>query len=216
MALRSLLLSTLLSAALISAATLSNAQSIEVTGGLAVTTNYVSDGHTLSRNKPAVQGYAEAVFSGVYAGVWMSSLNDGTDNTETDLSLGYRNELSNGLSYDVGYTRYLYDNSGNCCGEFALGMEYGLTDAAIVGGSLSYDPGSKDKSIELTGAYTLNDQLSLSGAVGKIEGAQTYAEVGLGYSLNETSTFDLRYHDANDSRGRLVLGLAFDTTLFSR
>lgn len=212
MALRSLLLS----AALIGAASLSNAQSVEVTGGLSVATNYVSSGHTLSNDKPVVQGYAEAVFSGVYGGVWMSSLNDGTDNTETDLSLGYRNELSNGLAYDFGYTRYLYNNSGNCCGEFALGMDYGLSDTTTVGGTLSYDPGSKDKTIELSGEYALNDQVSLSGAIGKIQNAQTYAEFGGSYSLNETSTFDLRYHDANDSRGRLVLGLAFDTTLFSR
>lgn len=205
-----------LAAALIGLASASNAQSVEVTAGLAVTSNYVSSGHTLSNDNPAVQGYVEGSFSGFYGGIWMSSLRDGTDNTETDLSLGYRNELSNGLSYDVGYTRYLYDNSGNCCGEFALAVDYSLSDAATVGGNIAYDPGAKVNSIELTGDYSINDQLSLSGALGKVQRAQTYAEIGLGYSLNDTSTLDVRYHDANDARGRLVVGLAFDTTLFSR
>ncbi|WP_022702477.1 TorF family putative porin [Pseudorhodobacter ferrugineus] len=205
-----------LSAALIGLATVSTAQSVEVTAGLGVTSNYISNGHTLSNDKPAVQGYIEGSFSGFYGGIWMSSLNDGTDNTETDLSLGYRNELPNGLGYDIGYTRYLYNNSGNCCGEFALGMDYSPSDVTTVGGSVSYDPGSKVNTVELTGDYALNDQFSLSGSLGKVQHAQTYADLGVSYSLNDTSTVDMRYHDANDARGRLVVGLAFDTSLFSR
>ncbi|MGO4907545.1 TorF family putative porin [Pseudorhodobacter sp. W20_MBD10_FR17] len=206
----------LMPATLIGLAMPAAAQSVEITGGLALTSNYVSGGHSLSDDKPAIQGYVEGSASGVYAGVWMSSLNDGTDNTETDLSLGYRNELANGLSYDLGYTRYLYNTSGNCCGEFALGMTYALSDAASAGGQISYDPSSKIKTLELSGEYAMNDTFSLSGALGHEQWGATYADAGVTYSLNEKSTMDLRYHDASDDKGRLVLGIAFDTTLLSR
>lgn len=206
----------LIPAALLGLAIPAAAQSVEITGGLALTSNYVSGGHTLSNEKPAIQGYVEGSFSGAYAGIWMSSVNDGTDNTETDLSLGYRNELANGLSYDLGYTRYLYNNSGNCCGDVTLSMAYALSDAASAGGEITYDPSSKTKTLELTGEYAMNDALSLSGTLGKVQHGAAYADIGVTYGLSDKSSVDLRYHDASDDKGRLVLGLAFDTTLFSR
>jgi uncharacterized protein (TIGR02001 family) len=206
----------LIPAALIGLAIPAAAQSVEVTGGIALTSNYVSSGHSFSNEKAAIQGYVEGSASGAYAGLWMSSMNDGVDKTETDLSLGYRNELANGLSYDFGYTRYLYNNSGNCCGDFALAMAYPLSDAISAGGKFIYDPSSKAKTLELSGDYTMNDALHLTGTLGKEEKGAAYGDIGATYNLSEKSSVDLRYHNASDDKGRLVLGLAFDTTLLSR
>lgn len=176
----------------------------------------MSNGKSLSNENAALQGYVEGSVAGAYAGVWMSTLRDGTDDTETDLYLGYRNELPSGLSYDVSYTRYLYNNSGNCCGELALAMGYAVSDIANVGGKVAIDPSSKTKSIKLNGDVALNDQLSLSGTVGKVQNAQSFMDMGVTYALTDKASVDVRYHDANNDKGRVVLGLAFDTTLFSR
>lgn len=206
----------LLVAAALIAAPYAHAQSLEVTGGLALTSNYMSKGTSLSDNNPALQGYVEADSSGAYVGLWMSSVDGGADNVEADLYLGYRNSLPNGLNYDIGYTRYIYDKSGNCCGEFTFGIDHVQPGAANLGASLAYDPASKTRTVDVSAGYEFSDQLGLSATLGKVQRGPTFGDIGLTYAVSDMTAFDLRYHDAKNDKGRVVLGLNFDTTLFSR
>jgi len=211
-----LIRSLLLAAFLVGPAAMAQAQSLEVTGGLALTSNYVWRGTTLSDDKPAFQAYVEAEASGAYAGLWISTMDDGTDTVEADIYLGYRNELANGFNYDLGYIRYIFNNSGNCCGEFALSVGYALSDTANLRAKLAYDPSFKINILEVAGDYALSDAFGLSATLGKVQSGSAYGDFGVTYALSEKTAFDLRYHDANDNKGRLVLGLMFDTTILSR
>ena len=80
-----------------------------------MTSNYLYRGISQTGNKPAIQGgfdYAHA--SGVYAGVWASSISWLSDagvaanvGTEFDTYLGFSGEAGD-IGYDVGFLRYNY------------------------------------------------------------------------------------------------------------
>lgn len=91
-----------------------------LTGNVGVTSNYIWRGQTQSADEAAVSGgidYAHS--SGLYAGIWVSSLASSTDSSHTtgdnttstqyeqDLYIGFGGEAGP-LSYDVSYVQYMY------------------------------------------------------------------------------------------------------------
>lgn len=192
------------------------AQTVEVYGGLAVTSDYISSGLTNSDHKPALQGYVEFDASGFYGGVWVSSVAGFGDNVELDLYLGYRNELASGLSYDLSYYRYVYDNSGDCCGEIILALGLPVGDSLTISPELAWDPETDATSGSVTIDVALGDNFGLALEAGSIKDAQDYYRVGASYTLGELTTLDLSYHDSDVDDGRVALTLSYDTTLFSR
>lgn len=82
---------------------------------VSLTSNYLYRGISQTGNKPAIQGgfdYAHA--SGVYAGVWASSISWLSDagvaanvGTEIDTYVGFSGEAGD-IGYDVGFLRYNY------------------------------------------------------------------------------------------------------------
>ncbi|MFL6659547.1 MAG: TorF family putative porin [Massilia sp.] len=91
----------------------------EVTGNIALTTDYRYRGLSQSRLKPALQGGADYTNNptGLYAGVWASTIKwikdvGGDANVEIDLYGGKRGEFAPGVSYDVGGLYYAYPSNG--------------------------------------------------------------------------------------------------------
>lgn len=86
------------------------AQSIE--GNVALTTNYVFRGISQTDNGPAISGgFDVASESGLYAGVWGSSVDFSDDTTmELDLYAGYAWEAG-GFGFDAGVLYYAYPDS---------------------------------------------------------------------------------------------------------
>lgn len=114
------------------------AQEVEFSFGALIASDYISDGESLSGDKPVLQGYVELQYGRVYVGVWASTLDDGTDTAEADITIGYRQSIGD-VDIDINYARTIYDKSGDCCGEFAIYAEYPLTDDATLGGGISFD-----------------------------------------------------------------------------
>lgn len=89
----------------------------ELAGNVALTSDYRFRGLTQSDNGVAIQGGFDAEHeSGLYAGVWASSIDFGaTDNTtEFDYYAGYAGEITKDVGFDIGYIYYDYpQNNGN-------------------------------------------------------------------------------------------------------
>jgi uncharacterized protein (TIGR02001 family) len=86
---------------------------VTVTGNVAVVTDYRFRGIGLSGGDAAIQGSINVNHSsGLYAGVWGSSLEDSAvyGHTELDFYAGWTGAIANGLTADVGLLYYVYPN----------------------------------------------------------------------------------------------------------
>ena len=86
---------------------------IEVSGNVAIVSDYRFRGVSLSGGDPAIQGGIDLTHeSGFYVGTWASSIDDGgTDllgDVELDLYAGWSGDVSDGVSVDVGLLYYMY------------------------------------------------------------------------------------------------------------
>jgi uncharacterized protein (TIGR02001 family) len=197
-----------------------SAQDITTYYGAALTSDYISGGYSYS-DGPAFQPYVEMEHSsGLYLGVWMSTIDgdlgglSSDDSVEIDLYLGYRGSAGP-LSYDISYYRYFYDDSGNCCGEAILALDYSLGDtlgmtttfAADLEGGASVTQGfayTLPADFELSGEYTWNNE---------DYGDYNDWNIGIGKSLSDTVSVDLRYHDSDDTDPLYALTISFDTSI---
>lgn len=190
-----------------------------VYSGIAITSNYVSDGTTQTEDNPALQGYVEFEASGFYGGLWMSNVEfkGADDSLELDVYAGYRGETPGGLAYDISYYRYFYNDSGDCCGEFIGVLAGSLTDTIALEGQVTGDPDSGDWSVELSPELYVTDAFSVSGTLGYKDSYDgVYGDIGVTYSFNDTAAFDFRYTDADvaGADGIFYATFSLDTTLF--
>jgi uncharacterized protein (TIGR02001 family) len=197
------------------------ASKFDVAFGAAITSRYMSRGVQLS-DGPAFQAYIEPSYGMFYAGVWMSTV-DGNlggvipaDDVEFDLYLGVRPEFGN-LALDLGYVRYLYDSSGDCCGEFYAKATYTFTEQFSAGGELYFDPDSDAVYGVAKAEVMLPYEVKLSGAVGTwLDSSSDDVDwnIGLSYTINDTFTIDGRYHDSDNpaNPSRFVATLSVDTS----
>lgn len=196
------------------------AQDFNVYGGVTATTNYVFRGVTFSDDGPALQPYLEAEYKGFYAGIWASNVDfgpDGTDDYEVDYYIGYRGETSGGFSYDVNYARFTFDDTGDCCGEFNVVLGLPVGEKTEVSAVFAYDPDANALASALGASYAINDLWSVSASFGHDELlAHNYWDAGVGYTINDTTSLDLRYHDTSDGDSLFVASVSFDFTLLSR
>jgi len=195
-------------------------QEISYYAGISATSNYVSNGITQTSGNPAIQPYLEMEYAGFYAGTWLSNVDFGTgDHVEIDLYLGYRTTLAEKLYVDVGYARYFYDDSGDCCGELKLTAVYPILPNLAVEAYLAYDTQSHNLNKRGKIAYKINDQLAVSGRYGETESNDNeYWDVGGSYAFNEKWSADLRYYGAETGDEGVVftLSLATSQSTFSR
>ena len=181
--------------------------SAQLSGNVALTSNYKFRGQDqdVSKDKtvkPALQGGFDYAFSnGFYVGNWNSSVDWLENNSlETDVYGGFKGDLGNGLTYDVGALAYLYSGAGSAnTGELygaltwtAFTLKYSHTVSKKYFG---VEDGRHTGYLNLAYAQEIAPKLTLKAAVGytrfsndaKDNGAVRYFDygVGLGYDLGE-------------------------------
>jgi uncharacterized protein (TIGR02001 family) len=194
----------------------------ELSYGINITSNYINKGLTQSNDNPALQGYVEAAYGMFYGGVWSSTVDFpgdpefGDDNLEFDLYAGVRHAFGD-LSVDVSYLRYLYDDSGDCCGEFVLGASYPIADLGELNAEFDYDPVGDTRWLQMGAALDLPAEFSIGGTVGTDFGSMQLGEddqvawdVGLTRGLGDFAAVDLRYYHSTYEDGTAVLSIGID------
>ena len=129
----------------------------QVSGNLGLASDYRFRGISQSQNAPAVQGGVDyAHSSGLYVGNWNSSVSSQVytngSGVESDLYAGYKKDIYNGITLDVGSYNYFYPRAQNLSNhkEFTTNEAYA---------ALGYD--AKE-----FGAYTVKYNRALSNYFG--------------------------------------------------
>ncbi|MFT3973048.1 MAG: TorF family putative porin [Amaricoccus sp.] len=193
----------------------------ELSYGFAITSNYIDDGATQSNDNPAVQGYVEGSLDIFYAGLWSSTVDFpgdddfGRDRFEFDLYAGVRKTFDL-LTLDASYYRYLYDRSGDCCGEFKLAASYPMADLGALNAEFDYDPSARSRWGEVGTELYFAQVWSVGGTVGTDFGSDDLDErkvaydVGVNRKLGGNANVDLRYYDSNLDPGHVVVAIGMD------
>lgn len=189
------------------------ASAFDIAFGIALTSRYVSRG-VAQTNGPAVQGYIEGSYNIFYAGIWASSLDSlmAPDDAEIDIYAGVRPEFGN-LALDIGYVRYIYNSTGDCCGEAYAKATYTFNDMFSAGAEIYYDFDLNTTYGNLNAEVALPYDFAVSGGVGTWFNGDVDWNVGLSYTYAETLTFDVRYHDANTQPARFTAMVSVDSSL---
>lgn len=187
------------------------AQDVTLSYGAALSSDYIVNGLSQTGGRPAIQPYVEVGFGGFYAGLWASNVRfpDSRDRVEVDLYAGFANSVG-ALSYDLGYARYFYDRTGNCCGEILLFMEVEAPYGATFFTDLAYDPSAESLTASVGSGYTFAGGLTVSAEVGRQQQSHNFWNIGGSMALNEFTSVDLRAHDTNITSARLVATVSFD------
>ncbi|HIL91457.1 MAG TPA: hypothetical protein EYG50_01690, partial [Cycloclasticus sp.] len=90
------------------------ASALELSGNVALTTDYVWRGVSQTDGAPAIQGGFDAdLGNGLYAGVWASNVDFGSDaSSEVDVYAGWAGQVA-GFDLDVGVLHYAYPTGEN-------------------------------------------------------------------------------------------------------
>ncbi len=147
-----------------------------------VTSNYLWRGTTQTQDEAALQaGLDYSADNGLYVGTWASNSKFADTGAEVDLYAGYKKELANGVSYDVGAIKYFYPDDNSV--EFA--EVYGKVAYKGVGAEIDYTVDSNDAA-----DFVQNGDVYYAlGYTGELKGGWGYgAKVG-------------RYNDKNDLTG---------------
>jgi uncharacterized protein (TIGR02001 family) len=175
---------------------------------VALTTDYVFRGVTQSDGAPAIQGGFDFNHkSGLYIGIWGSSVDDGVGpaGLEYDLYLGYGGDFgSTGLSYDVGIVNYRYPGgdsaSSSNSSEAYVGLSYKMFSAKYYMGVGSLD----DDYVELGAKFGIGNGAEVGLHVGRTNrdtGANdTDWKLGLSKEFGGFG-FELAYTDTNNNSG---------------
>jgi uncharacterized protein (TIGR02001 family) len=191
------------------------AQELSFSGTITATSDYVFRSVTFSDNRPALQPYLELGYGNAYAGLFISNVDfgDGDPNDiEVDYVLGYRDETASGLSYDISYARFTFDNA-NSAGEVTLLLGYPISDQFGLTSAFAYDPDARTLASEAGLTYAVNDKITLSGVYGYEELlSHNYWDFGINYAATDSVSIDLRYFDTDDDDafGALAVTYAFD------
>jgi uncharacterized protein (TIGR02001 family) len=186
-------------------------QRIDYAFGAALTSNYMSDGITQTRNGPAGQFYFEASSGFFYSGIWTSSVSLGDDNQEVDLYAGVRTSAGT-VDLDLAYFRYLYlEDTGDCCGEWIAKADIPLGEQITLNTRADYDPQADAAQATLGVTVEFSEKLEFTAAI-----QQSFAtevadwNAGFTWSMTDTLSLDLRVYDSQIDDARFVATLAFD------
>lgn len=193
------------------AAVPASAQGLTFSWGGTVTSNYISRGVTQTQNRPAFQPWVEVESNGFYAGLWASNVRFGggdSDRVEVDVYGGYRWSVEN-TSFDVGYARYLYNSSGDCCGEVYALVEHEAGTLTMFGGAyFGHSGGFTVNDLHAGISVELMDRVSASSTLGHAAGA-AYADVGVTYAFSDNYDVDARVYRSGSLGTRAVLSFNF-------
>ena len=172
---KSLLSLTLTSLLATSALVSTQASAVEgLSANVAATSNYLWRGLEQTGGDAAISGGIDyAHDSGLYVGTWASNASWGDMKTELDLYFGFGGDISEDISYDVGYIYYAYPDS--------VADE---NDFSEVYGSLS------------TGGFTFGVALLADSEAGGDDfGDSVYATVDYGFALASGAEIGLHVGD---------------------
>lgn len=201
------------------AATSTAAAEGTITANVALTSDYVFRGVSLSGNDPAIQGGADYEADFWYAGVWASSLSEGM---EIDLYAGVT-PTTGPIEWDFGVIGYFYPGADDDDAEFdyaelKAALSFAATEQFSVGGALFYAPENYGDTgdatyFEVNAEYAMSEAISFNGAFGNqtiedpdgpfgLAGEDDYNTWNLGGTF-ATHGFevDLRYHDTDIDSG---------------
>jgi uncharacterized protein (TIGR02001 family) len=186
--------------------TAAQANEIALSFGAAVVSEYVSDGIRYS-DGVAFQPYGEIGFGGAYAGVYTTNVDPdltGAD-YETGLSIGYRGEAGS-FSYDLSVNYYLYDEAFDDFpvedyAETVAGGTFAASESLYLTGEISVAPEFDQTGLSLRADYyTTVEGLSLDATFGRVDanyGAWNHWSAGATFSVQDTVSLSLAYHDSN-------------------
>jgi uncharacterized protein (TIGR02001 family) len=184
--------------------------------GATLTSNYIFRGATQSDDKPALQGYVEGGYGILYGAVWASTVDfGGDDQIEIDLTAGVRPTIGD-LSLDINYTRYVYDDTGDCCGEIILLAAYPVSEAIETAGGFYWDPELETEWLEVGTAVYFADVWAAGGTIGTDFGSlglgndKVAWDLGVSRYVGDYVTLDLRYYDSNDDPASTVVSISAD------
>jgi uncharacterized protein (TIGR02001 family) len=212
---------------------------LSVSGNVTLVTDYRFRGVSLSGGDPAIQGGVTVSHdSGVYAGTWASSIDDGgTDifgDAEVDLYAGWSGGIAEGIGLDIGVLYYAYPgNAHGVDAEFfepyatvsgqlgpvqaKLGVNYAWDQKALAGDSL-YVHTELSSGIPTT-PVTVSAHLGYTdGSLAPTLLAGTNDETALDWSVGASATvlgrltFGVSYVGVE---GPSIDGLTDDTVVFS-
>ena len=140
----------------------------------------------------------------------MSSVELDGDSIEFDLYAGVRGEIG-GLALDLSYYRYLYDESGDCCGEWIGKADIALGEKLTLNTRLEIDP----QAVVVHGVIGATvRQLPISGIHGSLPGKLRHGlfrlECRRDLVMTDQLSMDLRYYGSDAHNDRLVATLAWD------
>ncbi|MCQ4345922.1 TorF family putative porin [Pseudomonas stutzeri] len=192
----------------------------DVSMNAALTSDYMFRGISQTQGKGAIQGGLDVVHeSGLYIGTWASNVDFGGDaSVEFDYYLGFGGEITENVSYDLGWIQYEYpgDSDLNFSEYYGSVTAYGVS----VGAAYSSDFGGDDSTLYtyLGYEYTLPYEIGLALQYGKYDfkdatfasGEDSYNDwsigltktlAGLDFGLTYTDT-DLSSNDCRTFAGK--------------
>jgi uncharacterized protein (TIGR02001 family) len=174
---KSLLSLTLTSLLATSALVSTHASAVEgLSANAAVTSNYLWRGLEQTGGDAAISGGIDyAHDSGLYVGTWASNASWGDMKTELDLYFGFGGDISEDVSYDVGYIYYAYPDS------IADENEFSEIYASLSTAGFTF------------GVAVLAD--SESGGDGAEFGDSVYANIDYGFALESGAEITLHVGD---------------------
>lgn len=208
------------------------AASAEVSASVAMTTDYVFRGVSLSGEDPAIQGSFDWSNDQFYAGIWGSSLGSAGSSTEFDLYAGFT-PTTGPVTWNLGAIGYFYPGADDDGTEFdyfegVVAASMNVTEQLAVGGGVYYSPenfGETGEALyyEINASYAMSETLSFSGAFGNqsiddVDGPGGADEDDDYNTWNVGGTFalhgfevDLRYHQADIDAGDPIDAADFAT-----
>ncbi len=205
-----------------------------VTGGATVVSDYRFRGVSFSAEDIAIQGTFNVNHaSGLYLGVWGSSLEDSAlyGHTEIDIYAGYTTEIASGTAIDVGLLYYYYPNGVSAAGNSdyfepyasikttigpvtaKLGAAYAFDQSALAGDNIyvytDLGLGIPDTPV------SLNAHLGLSDGSLAFGGSYWDWSLGADFALGSGLTAGVKYVDTDldDLTGIPAADTLYDETI---
>jgi uncharacterized protein (TIGR02001 family) len=195
-----------------SSAVMAEESAWEVSGNVALSSEYVWRGVGQSASDPAISGGFDLGHeSGFYIGTWASNVDFGASDAsiEIDYYGGFGGEIGDsGVSYDVGVLYYDYPSASDEDLDFT--ELYGFVGYGIFSAGVSYTIDADDDTLDDSMYYQLDagydvGMVSLAAGIGYYDydddnNWDDYVNWYLGASTDYAGvTFDITYHDVDES-----------------
>lgn len=194
---------------------------VNISGSIGAATDYVFRGVSQTNEDPFVFGTLDVTAGDFYGGIGAENVDFGNDiDLEYDAWVGWKPKAGD-FTFDLGVVRYGYRNQPTGVDidtvEYKVAVSHpvgkGGLGAAVLHTPDYFGSDGSGTYYEVNGSVPLNDQWSISGAVGRQDTSKTidYStwNVGVGYAPFKHVSFDVRYHDTDQHD----LGDLFDSRL---